>query len=83
MSTNATPLGTGSPNNNMKIPPPNEMYLLNVHCEKSMAQEVQVYFKSYREFVNCKDDRLKVIISTLNDTNVIIMISGSNIQVLC
>ena len=42
------------------------MYLLNAHCEKSMAQEVQVYFKSYREFVNCKNDRVKVIISALN-----------------
>ena len=35
-----------------------------------MAQELQVYFKSYREFVDCKNDRLKVIISTLNVTNV-------------
>ena len=50
-STNATSLGTSSPNDSMKIPPPNEMYLLNAHCEKSMAQEVQVYFKSYREFI--------------------------------
>ena len=46
------------------------MYLLNAHFEKSMAQEVQVYFKSYREFVDCKNDRLKVIISALNVTNV-------------
>ena len=52
-STNATSLGTGSPNDSMKIPSPNEMYLLNAHCEKSMAQDVQVHFKSYREFVNC------------------------------
>ena len=69
-STNATSLGNGSPNNSMKIPPPNEMYLLNTHCEQSMAQEVQIYFKSYREFVNCENDRLKVIISALNVTNV-------------
>ena len=54
----------------MKVPPPNEMYLLNVHCEKSMAQEVQVYFISYREFVNCKNNRLKVIINTLNVANI-------------
>ena len=45
-STNATSLGTGSPNDSMKIPSPNEMYLLNAHCEKSMTQEVQIYFKS-------------------------------------
>ena len=70
MSTNATPSGTGSPNDSMKIPPHNEMYLLNTYCEKRMAQEVQVYFKSCREFVNCKNDRLKVIFSTLNFTNV-------------
>ena len=70
VSTNATSLRTSSPNNSMKIPPPNKMYLLNAHCEKSMAQEVQVYFKSYKEFVNCKNDRLQVIISTLNVTNV-------------
>ena len=66
VSTNATSVGTGS----MKIPPPNKMYLLNTHCEKSMAQEVQVYFKSYRDFVDCRNDRLKVIISTLNVINV-------------
>ena len=69
-STSATSLGTSSPNDSMKIPPPNKMYPLNVHCEKSMAQEAQVHFKSCREFVNCDNDRLKVIISTLNVVNV-------------
>ena len=69
-SINATSLGTGSPNNSMKMPPPNKMYLLNAHCEKSMAQEVQIYFKSFQEFVHCENDRLKVIISALNVTNV-------------
>ena len=43
VSTNATSLGTSSLNDSMKTPPPNEMYQLNAHCEKSMAQEVQVY----------------------------------------
>ena len=43
-STNATSFGTGSPNDSMKVPPPNKMYLINAHCEKSMAQEVQIYF---------------------------------------
>ena len=69
-STNATSLGAGSPNDSMKVPPPNEMYLLNAQCEKSMAEELQIYFKSYKEFVNCENDRLKVIISTLNVANV-------------
>ena len=69
-STNATSLGTGSPNNSLKVPPPNEMYLLNAYCEKSMAQEVQIYFKSFRELVDCENDRLKVITGTLNVANV-------------
>ena len=69
-STNATSLGTSSPNDSIKIPSPNEMYLLNAHCEKSMAQEVQIYFKSNREFVDCEIDWLKVIISALNVANV-------------
>ena len=55
-STNATSLGTSSPNNSMKIPSPNQMYLFNTHCEKSMAQEVKIYFKSYREFIDCEND---------------------------
>ena len=69
-STNTTSLGTGSPNNSMKVPPPNEMYLLNGHFEKSMPQEVQIYFLSYKEFVNYENDRLKVIISALNVANI-------------
>ena len=35
-----------------------------------MAQEVQIYFKSYREFVDCENDRLKLIISALNGANI-------------
>ena len=54
----------------MKVPPPNEMYLLNTQCEKSIAEEVQFYFRSYEEFVNCKNDRLKVTIRALNVANV-------------
>ena len=65
-STNATSLGANSPNDSMKVPPPNEMYLLNTQHEKSIAEEVQFYFKSYEEFVNCKNDRMKTVISTLN-----------------
>ena len=69
-STNATSLGASSPKDSMKVPPPNEMYLFNGQCEKSMAEEVQFYFKSYKEFVNCENDRLKVIISASNVANV-------------
>ena len=46
------------------------MYLLNAQLEKCIAEEVQFYFKSYDEFVNCKNDRLKVIISALNVADV-------------
>ena len=52
------------------MPPPNEMYLLNAQCEKSIAEEVQFYFKSYEEFVSCKNDRMKTVISALSVTNV-------------
>ena len=45
-STNPTSLETSSPSHSMEMPPLNEMYLLNAHCEKSMAQEVKIYFKS-------------------------------------
>ena len=34
-------------NNGMKIPPLNEMFLLNALCEKSITEEVQFYFKNY------------------------------------
>ena len=54
----------------MKMPPSNEMYLLNAQCEKYVAEEVQFYFRSYEEFVNCKNDRLKTVISALNVANV-------------
>ena len=53
-STNATSVAI-SPNDSMKVPPP---------------EEVQIYSKSYKEFVNCKNDRLKVIISASNVANV-------------
>ena len=52
-----TSLGASSSNDSMKVPPPNEIYLLNTRCKKSIEQEVQFYFKSYEEFVNCKKDR--------------------------
>ena len=37
-------------NDSMKLPPPNEMFLLNAQCERSISQEVQFYFKNYQEF---------------------------------
>ena len=65
----ATSLGASSLNDSMKMLRPNEMYLLNTQCEKCIAEEVQFYFKSYEEFVNCKNDRFKTVISALNVAN--------------
>ena len=67
---NTTSLEVSSPNNSMRIPTPNEMFLLNANCKKCIAEEVQFYFKGYEDFVNCKNDRLKVIISALNAATV-------------
>ena len=69
-STSTTSSGANSPNDIMKMPPSNEMYLLNIQCEKSIAEEVQFYFKSYEEFISCKNDRMKTVISALNFANV-------------
>ena len=54
----------------MKVPPPNEMFLLNAPCEKSIAEEVQFYFKSYEEFITSDNQKLIAVISALNATNV-------------
>ena len=67
-----TDLATQAENHNdsMKMPPPNEMFLLNARCEKNIAKEVQFYFKTYQEFVTSDDQKLKTVISALNATNV-------------
>ena len=57
-------------NDSMKIPPPNEMFLLNTQCEKSISQEVQFYFKSYQEFITSSNQKLIAVISALNATNI-------------
>ena len=54
----------------MKVPPLNEMFLLNAWCEKSRAEEVQFYFKCYQEFITSDNQKLIAVISTLNATNV-------------
>ena len=54
----------------MKVLPPNEMFLLNTWCEKSIAEEVQFYFKTYKELVTSDNQNLKPVISALNATNV-------------
>ena len=50
---------TENHNDSMKVPSPNEMFLLNARCEKSIAEEVQFYFKTYKEFVTSDHQKLK------------------------
>ena len=69
-NSNTASLGVSSPSNSMQILTPNEMILFNTQCNKCITEEVQFYFCSYEDFVNCKDDRLKVILSVLNAANV-------------
>ena len=57
-------------NDSMKIPPPNEMFLLNPQCEKSISQEVQFYFKSYQEFITSSNQKLIAVMSALNAMNI-------------
>ena len=57
-------------NDSMKVPPPNKMFLLNAWCEKSIAEEVQFYFKSYKEFVTGDNQKLKTVISASSATNI-------------
>ena len=57
-------------NDSMKIPPPNEMFLLKAQCEKSISQEVQFYFKSYQEFITSSNEKLIAVISALNAKNI-------------
>ena len=53
----------------MKVPPLNEMFLLNARCEKSITDEVQFYFKDYQDFITSKNQKLVAVLSTLNATN--------------
>ena len=46
------------------------MILFNSQCNKCITEEVQLYFRSHEDFVNCENDRLKVILSALNAANV-------------
>ena len=57
-------------NNGMKIPPLNEMFLLNALCEKSITEEVQFYFKNYQEFITGDNQKLITVISALNAANI-------------
>ena len=69
-NSNTASLGISSPSDSMQILTPNEMILFNAQCNKCITEKVQLYFHSYKDFVNCDDDRLKVILSALNAANV-------------
>ena len=53
----------------MKLPLPNEMFLLNTRCEKSITDEVQFYFKDYQDFITSDNQKLIAVLSTLNTAN--------------
>ena len=53
----------------MKVPPPNEMFLLNARCEKSVTDEVQFYFKDYQDFITSDNQKLILVLSALNAAN--------------
>ena len=61
--------GTNAETDSMKLPPPNEMFLLNTRCEKSITDEVQFYFKDYQDFITSDNQRLITVLSALNTTN--------------
>ena len=67
--TTGTNAQTENQNSSMKVLPPNEMFLLNARCEKSITDEVQFYFKDYRDFITSDNQKLIAVLSTLNATN--------------
>ena len=67
--TTGTNTQTENQNSSMKVPPLNEMFLLNTRCEKSITDEVQFYFKDYEDFITSNNQKLIAVLSTLNATN--------------
>ena len=61
--------GTKMEGDSMKVPPPNEMFLLNTRCEKSIIDEVQFYFKDYQDFIASNNQKLIAVLSALNAAN--------------
>ena len=64
-----TGTNTETESDSMKVPPPNEMFLLNTRCEKSITDEVQFYFKDYQDFITSNNQKLTAVLSALNTTN--------------
>ena len=69
MESTGITMQTEDQNNSMKLPLPNEMFLLNA-CEQVIAKDVQFYFKSYQEFITSDNQKLIAVISALNAADV-------------
>ena len=67
--TEITGTNAETKSDSMKVPPLNEMFLLNTRCEKSIMDEVQFYFKDYQDFITSDNQKLITVLSTLNATN--------------
>ena len=50
-ATEITGTNAKTKNSSMKLPPSNEMFLLNTRCEKRKTDEAQFYFKDYLDFI--------------------------------
>ena len=53
----------------LKVPTSQEIVRLNAKCEKATMKEVKFFIHSYEEFMNCTNEKLQSIISTLNAAN--------------
>ena len=53
----------------LKVPTSEEIVRLNAKCEKATMKEVKFFIHSYEEFMNCKNEKLQSVISTLNAAN--------------
>ena len=61
--------GTSIESDSMKVLSPNKMFLLNTRCEKNILDEVQFYFKDHQDFIATDNQKLIVVLSALNATN--------------
>ena len=53
----------------LKVPTSQEIIRLNAKCEKAVMNEVKFFIHSYEEFMNCTNEKLQSVISTLNAAN--------------
>ena len=54
----------------LKVPTSQEIIRLNARCEKAVMNEVKFFIHSYEDFMNCTNEKLQSVISTLNAANV-------------